>query len=221
MADRAVGIPVVREGVPFLAALGGSAALAGALGWFAPAALLGGAALFTGWFFRNPKRVIPTVKGAVVSPGDGRILAIEEDEFEPRYLKAPVIRVSLFLNIFDVHVNRIPCDGVVENVVYQPGRFLAANRPEATLQNEQNAVMIRADGGAKVLCVQVAGLIARRVVCWVSPGERVSRGERFGLIRFGSRIDLCLPRGTALRVQVGQHVKGGADLLGILPDGGG
>lgn len=218
MADRAVGIPIVREGLPFVGGLGGSAALAGLLGWTAPALALGGLTLFTGWFFRNPRRVIPCLEGAVVSPGDGKILAIEED-YEPRYLKEQATRISIFLNIFDVHVNRIPCAGIVENVVYQPGRFMAANRPEATVRNEQNALMLRAVGGAKVLCVQVAGLLARRIVCWVSPGEKVTCGERFGLIRFGSRVDLFLPQGSSLRgVKVGDHVKGGESLLAVLPD---
>ncbi|MER3423309.1 MAG: phosphatidylserine decarboxylase family protein [Nitrospiraceae bacterium] len=218
MADRAVGIPIVREGLPFVAGLGGSAALAGLLGWTSPALVLGGLTLFTGWFFRNPRRVVPCLEGAVVSPGDGKIIAIEED-YEPRYLKEQATRISIFLNIFDVHVNRIPCAGVVENVVYQPGRFIAANRSEATLRNEQNALMLRTVGGAKVLCVQVAGLLARRIICWVSSGEKVMCGERFGLIRFGSRMDLFLPQGTSLHgVKVGDHVKGGESLLAVLPD---
>ncbi|MEW6542576.1 MAG: phosphatidylserine decarboxylase family protein [Nitrospirota bacterium] len=212
MADRAVGIPIVREGLPFVAATGGSAALAGALGWTGPAAVLAGLAAFTAWFFRNPRRVAPLAAGSVVAPGDGRVIAIAE-EFEPRYLKDQSIRVSIFLNVFDVHVNRIPCDGAVEEVAYQPGRFVAADRPEATLRNEQNALMIRTAQGAKVLCVQVAGLIARRIVCWASPGEQVRCGDRYGLIRFGSRMDLFLPLGAKLLVRVGERVKGGETLL--------
>jgi phosphatidylserine decarboxylase len=217
MADRAVNVPLVREGIPFVVALGGSAALAAALGWTVPAVMLGGAALFSAWFFRNPRRIVPCDEGAVVAPGDGKIIAIEPD-YEPRFLKEQAIRISIFLNIFDVHVNRIPCAGTIEDVVYQPGRFVAANRSDASLRNEQNALMIRALGGVNVLCVQVAGLIARRIVCWVSPGERVRCGERYGLIRFGSRVDLYLPKETTLRVSVGDRVKGGADLLGVLPD---
>jgi len=115
-----------------------------------------------------------------------------------------------------VHVNRIPCEGRVEDIVYQPGQFLAANRPDATLRNEQNALMIRTTSGAKVLCVQVAGVLARRIVCWASPGETVARGERFGLIRFGSRVDTFLPLGTTVRVAVGDSVKGGETVLGEL-----
>ena len=219
MADKAVGIPIVREGLPFVVGLGVATVLAAAVGWKVPAVVLGTATLFTGWFFRNPRRITPCAYGAVVAPGDGRIVAIEED-YEPRFLKAAATRLSIFLNIFDVHVNRIPCDGTVENVVYQPGAFLAANKPQATLRNEQNALLIRTTGGMKVMCVQVAGLIARRIVCWVSPGETVACGERFGLIRFGSRMDLFLPKGAAIKVSVGDRVKGGRDIVAELPQGG-
>ncbi|WP_447974166.1 phosphatidylserine decarboxylase family protein [Nitrospira sp. Kam-Ns4a] len=219
MADRAVGIPIVWEGVPFVAAAGGAAAVAGVLGWVAPTVLLGAGALFAAWFFRNPRRVPPSDPRAVVAPGDGRVLAIEE-EFEPRFLKDRGIRISVFLNVFDVHVNRIPCDGTVADVAYQPGRFLAANRPEATVHNEQNALMIRTVDGYKLVCVQVAGLIARRIVCWVEPGETVSRGERYGLIRFGSRMDTFLPLGVRVRVAVGDRVRGGETVLAELPEGG-
>jgi phosphatidylserine decarboxylase len=217
MIDRAVGIPIVREGMPFVAGLGGATALAAVLGWAAPATVLGVLTCFTAWFFRNPARAISRVPGAVVSPADGTIIVIQR-EYEPRFLKEPATRISIFLNIFDVHVNRMPCEGIIDDVVYQPGRFLPANRAEAMLSNEQNALMIRATDGVKILCVQVAGLIARRIVCWVSPGEAVRRGERFGLIRFGSRVDLYVPEDTALKVAVGHHVKGGRDVLGILPD---
>jgi phosphatidylserine decarboxylase len=215
MSDRAAGIPIVREGLPFVAAAGTPAVAAGVLGWTGLAAAFGAVALFTAWFFRNPKRSAPRSDRAVVAPGDGRIVEICEEP-EPRFLKDRRVRISIFLNIFDVHVNRIPCDGTVEQVAYQPGRFLVASRPEATLQNEQNALLIKAARGAKVLCVQIAGLLARRIVCWVTPGEAVACGERFGLIRFGSRMDVYLPVGTKLHVRVGEHVKGGETLLGEL-----
>jgi phosphatidylserine decarboxylase len=216
MADRAVGIPIVKEGLPFVATLAAATVAAGLIGWMIPAGIIGVLTLFTTWFFRNPSRTIPREAGAIVSPGDGKVIAIEE-EFEPRYLKDKSIRLSIFLNVFDVHVNRIPYAGIVEEVHYQPGYFLPANKPEAGLRNEQNALMIQAPSGAKILCVQVAGLIARRIVCWVSPGDPVQRGERFGLIRFGSRMDTFLPAGTSLRVAVGDRVKGGETILGELP----
>ncbi len=215
MADRAVGVPFAKEGFPFIGAAAGVTLFSGWLGWMPVAAVAAGLTLFVSWFFRNPARVIPEGPGLIVAPGDGKVIAIEE-EFEPRYLKDRSLRVTIFLNVFDVHINRIPCEGVIEDVQYQPGLFLIASKPEATVKNEQNALMITTVNGAKVLCVQVAGLIARRIVCWVSPKERAKLGERFGLIRFGSRMDTFLPIGTKLRVAVGDRVKGGATILGEL-----
>src|SRR6185295_2642616 len=215
MSDRAVGIPIVREGWPFVAAGGGASALAALVGWWVPTVILVGLTLFTAWFFRNPRRVCLAVPGTVVAPGDGRVIAIEE-EFEPRFLKDRSIRISIFLNVFNVHVNRIPCTGTVESVNYQPGEFLAANHREATLRNEQNAIVIRTANNIKVLCVQVAGLLARRIVCWVTAGEFVRCGDRFGLIRFGSRMDTFVPVGTKIAVAVGDKVKGGITPLGQL-----
>lgn len=215
MADRAVGVPFAKEGFPFIGAAASVTLFAGWMGWMPVAVLAAGLTLFISWFFRNPPRVIPEGPGLVVAPGDGKVIAIEE-EFEPRYLKDRSLRVTIFLNVFDVHINRIPCEGVIEDVQYQPGLFLVASKPEATIKNEQNALMIKAASGAKVLCVQVAGLIARRIVCWVSPKDRARLGERYGLIRFGSRMDTFLPIGTKLRVAVGDRVKGGATILGDL-----
>ncbi|HSE58761.1 MAG TPA: phosphatidylserine decarboxylase family protein [Nitrospiraceae bacterium] len=215
MADRAVGIPIVREGMPFVA---GAAVLTGGAwlaGWTIPTCLFGTLTLFTAWFFRNPSRKVPAQAGIVVAPGDGKVIAVDR-EFEPRYIKDASIRVSIFLNVFDVHVNRIPCAGTVEDVVYQPGKFIAANKPEATIQNEQNALCLKTAEGAKVLCVQVAGLIARRIVCWLTAGARVKTGERYGLIRFGSRMDLYLPATSTIRVSVGNRVKGGETIVGEL-----
>ncbi len=216
MADRAVGVPFAKEGIPFIASPAGVTLVTVWLGWPVVAFLGAVATLFSAWFFRNPARVIPQGTNLIVAPGDGKVIAIEE-EFEPRYLKERSIRVTIFLNVFDVHINRMPCDGVVEDVQYQPGLFLVASKPEATLRNEQNAVMIKTPEEIKVLCVQVAGLIARRIVCWTSPRDRAVRGERYGLIRFGSRMDTFLPIGTQLRVAVGQRVKGGETILGELP----
>ena len=216
MADRAAGLPIAREGVPFVLAVGVPALLTGFLGWNGFSLVLGVLACYTAWFFRNPYRKIPPGKHLIVSPGDGRVIAIQE-EFEPRFLKEQSLRISIFLNVFDVHINRIPCAGKIADIAYQPGMFLNANSPEATIRNEQNAVMIEMPDKGKVLCVQVAGLIARRIVCWASPGETVKSGERFGLIRFGSRMDTFLPLGSTARVEVGARVKGGETILAELP----
>ena len=213
MADRAVGVPFAKEGIPFIAVPAGVTLLTGWLGWPVIACVGAIATVFSAWFFRNPARLIPQGPKLVVAPGDGKVIAIEE-EFEPRYLKERSVRLTIFLNVFDVHINRLPCDGVVEDVQYQPGLFLVASKPEATLRNEQNAVMIKTHDGIKVLCVQVAGLIARRIVCWISDREQAIRGERYGLIRFGSRMDTFLPIGTQIRVAVGDRVKGGETIIG-------
>ena len=215
MADRAAGLPIAREGVPFVLGAGAPAVAAGVIGWMGPALALGALAGYCAWFFRNPARDIPSGEDLIVSPGDGKIIAVEH-EFESRYLKADCIRVTVFLNIFNVHINRAPCDGMIHDVAYQPGQFLVASNPDATVKNEQNALMIERTDGKKILCVQVAGLIARRIVCWASPGERMAKGERFGLIRFGSRMDLSLPLESKVKVQVGDHVKGGSSIIAEL-----
>ena len=215
MADRAVGIPFAKEGFPFIGVAAGITLIAGWLGWVPVAVAAAVLTLFVSWFFRNPPREIPQGPGLVVAPGDGKVLAVEE-EFEPRYIKDRAVRISIFLNVFDVHINRIPCEGIIEDVQYQPGLFLVASKPHATVKNEQNAVMIKTVEGAKVLCVQVAGLIARRIVWWVHPKDPAVRGERYGLIRFGSRMDTYVPVGTAIKIAVGDRVKGGETILGVL-----
>ena len=215
MADRAIGVPFAKEGFPFIAITAGLTLLAAILGWAVLAIGASVLTLFVSWFFRNPARVVPQGSNLIVAPGDGKVIAIQE-EFEPRFLKDRCVRLTIFLNVFDVHINRVPCEGVVQNVQYQPGLFLVASKPDATMKNEQNALMLTTPKGVKVLCVQVAGLIARRIVCWVSAGDRVQRGERFGLIRFGSRMDTFLPVGTVMKVAVGDRVKGGETILGEL-----
>lgn len=207
--------PIVQEGFIFIG-IGGVLTLLGALAFGWPAGLLGGAlTLFCAWFFRDPKRMIPQGDGFVVSPGDGLIVDIAKTEDE-RFLKKPVIRISIFLNIFNVHINRSPVDGKVVGVFYNPGRFFAANVPKASLENEQNALLLETPSGKRLVCIQIAGLIARRIVCWVKDGAALYRGERFGLIRFGSRVDLYLPVEAEILVSVGDKVKGGETVLGVL-----
>jgi phosphatidylserine decarboxylase len=215
VTDRAAGVPFAKEGFPFIGLAAGITLIAAWLGWVPVAVAAAVLTLFVSWFFRNPPREIPQGPGLVVSPGDGKVLAVEE-EFEPRYIKDRAVRISIFLNVFDVHINRIPCEGVIEDVQYQPGLFLVASKPHATLKNEQNVLMIKTVEGAKVLCVQVAGLIARRIVCWVNPADRAVRGQRYGLIRFGSRMDTYVPVGTMMKIAVGDRVKGGETILGVL-----
>jgi phosphatidylserine decarboxylase len=205
MADRAKGIPVAKEGIPFIAISGLLTLGIWTMGGVWSTYLLGAFTLFTAWFFRNPARTIPPGENLIVSPGDGTVVAVES-EFEHRYLKEQSVRISIFLNVFDVHINRMPVAGIVQDVVYQPGKFMMANQPEASSGNEQNALMLRRSDGVKILCVQIAGLVARRIV-----------GERFGLIRFGSRMDVYLPEASRIRVQVGSKVKGGSSILAEVP----
>lgn len=216
MADRAQGVPVALEGVPFILLSGVLTVGSWLAGWGWPTYLLGAVTVFVGWFFRNPARTIPSGETLVVSPGDGAVVAVER-EFEHRYLKAEAVRISIFLNVFNVHINRMPIAGVVQDILYQPGQFMAANQPGASLGNEQNALMLLREDGSKVLCVQIAGLIARRIICWAVPGEQVKAGERFGLIRFGSRMDVYLPQHSVLQVKVGDKVQGGSSILAELP----
>jgi len=207
--------PVRRERRPFLigvALLTAAVALTKVVWLTALVALL---ALLTFWFFRDPRRIIPSGRNLIVSPADGKIIEVTEAK-EDRFLKDRAIKISIFLNLFDVHVNRIPCAGRIRGIHYQPGKFLAANKDLASTENEQNALFVETASGAKLVFVQVAGLVARRIVCWAREGDRVETGDRFGMIRFGSRTDLFLPLGTDIRVRTGQKVKGGSSILGEL-----
>ena len=148
--------------------------------------------LFVLFFFRDPDRAIPEGKGIVVSPADGKVIVIK-DIYEPAYLKQEVKQISIFLSVFNVHVNRAPIGGAVEVVKYNPGKFHVASVDKASLDNEQTAMLI-ASGKDKILVKQIAGLIARRIICYARPGDTIKTGERYGLIRFGSRVDLFLPK---------------------------
>jgi phosphatidylserine decarboxylase len=164
------------------------------------------------WFFRDPRRTIPTGQGLVVSPADG--LVTETARIETP--EGPRQRISIFLNVFDVHVNRSPIAGEVTSVRYQKGKYLNAMNPESAESNEQNTVTVRGDG-MEIVFKQIAGLIARRIVCNAREGDRVERGQRVGLIKFGSRTDIILPSEAEIRVKTGQRVKGGSSVLAWMP----
>ena len=206
-------IPIAKEGWPFIvgpavAALGltllGHRRLAAPF-WAASAASLG--------FFRDPERAVPAVSHGVLAPADGRVTSVE-DAVDP--FVGPSRRVSIFLSPLDVHVNRAPIAGLVTDTVYTPGRFVAAYDPSAGEVNERCAVRIQGDA-ARITVVQVAGVVARRIVCRVGPGDKLEAGERFGMIRFGSRTDCYMPKGTDVRVTVGDRVIGGVTVVGLLP----
>ena len=205
---------IAREGWPFLAATVAAAIavawLAGAW-WSLPIWL---AALFVLQFFRDPARSIPGDENTVVSPADGRIVAVESAR-DP-YLERDSIKVSVFMNVFNVHTNRSPVDGEVRQVWYHPGTFLNAALDKASLENERNALWLKTVTGADVTCVQIAGLIARRILCYVKSGDKVTRGARFGFIRFGSRVDVYLPVSASVKAALGDRVQGGSSILAVL-----
>lgn len=161
-------------------------------------------ALFVLQFFRDPPREVPKDPNAILAPADGRIVAVEKTQ-DP-YLDREALKISVFMNVFNVHSNRSPVDGEVRDKWYFPGKFVNADLPKASLENERNALWIRTDRGADVTCVQVAGLVAKRILCHVSPGEHLARGQRFGFIRFGSRVDVYLPLNTKINVNIGDKV---------------
>ncbi len=181
--------------------------------------VFGGIALFVFafvcWFFRDPEREIPVDVNALVSPADGRVISIETLT-DSTVVDGPCLRVCIFMNVFNVHVNRVPMGGVVEKVTYFPGKFFNASLDKASEYNERNALVIRTPGGAVYGVVQIAGLIARRIVCRVQPGHRLERGRRYGMICFGSRLDLHLPLDTDIAVTVGQKVSAGSSIVGYL-----
>jgi phosphatidylserine decarboxylase len=208
------GIPVAAEGWPFILPLAAVTVLCFLSGWKHMGYVALALSLFVLFFFRDPERTIPEGKGVVVSPADGKVIVIK-DIYEPDYLKQDVKQISIFLSVFNVHVNRTPIGGTIEAVKYNPGKFLVASADKASLDNEQTGMVI-SDGKNKVLVKQIAGLIARRIVCYAKTGDTVKVGERYGLIRFGSRVDLFLPKNTDLMVKVGDRIKGARDVIGVI-----
>jgi phosphatidylserine decarboxylase len=205
---------IAREGWPFLAGALVLALLVHGLAgfWFAlPLWLL---ALFVLQFFRDPPRQVPTDIDAVLSPADGRIVSVGRAR-DP-YADRDALKISVFMNVFNVHSNRSPVDGAIEQVTYFPGKFVNADLDKASEHNERNALVIRTHRGAQVSCVQVAGLIARRVLCYVAAGDGLARGQRFGFIRFGSRVDVYLPTDARPMVSIGEKVSATTTILARL-----
>lgn len=168
-------------------------------------------------FFRDPDRIIPDHRDVLVSPADGKVIAAGVVDNSP-YYTGQAMKISIFMSVFNVHVNRVPFNGLVKEISYNPGRFFSANLAKASLENEHNAVFIEMENGKPLCVVQIAGLIARRIICKIQPGDRVNRGQRFGLICFGSRLDVYLPTDIKLKVAVGDKVSAGASILGQLED---
>ena len=202
---------IAREGWPFLAiSFLTSLAVTWLAGW-AWALPLWVIAVFVLQFFRDPPRHAPAGADLVLSPADGRIVAVEE--VDDPWLNRRALKISVFMNVFNVHSNRAPVDGVVKNRWYNPGKFMNADLAKASTENERNALWFQTGDGQDVTCVQVAGLIARRILCYVEPGVRLQRGERYGFIRFGSRVDVYLPPDARPRVALGDKVRASSDVL--------
>jgi phosphatidylserine decarboxylase len=206
---------IAREGWPFLAGtLVAALAVNGWSGfwWASPLWLV---TLFMVQFFRDPPRTVPADPKAVLSPADGRIVAVERAE-DP-YLKRDALKMSVFMNVFNAHSNRSPVDGEVRNTWYHPGKFFNAALSKASLENERSALWIRTPDGSDITCVQVAGLIARRILCYAGTGQTLARGQRYGFIRFGSRVDVYLPLAAVPRASVGDKVYATETVLAVLP----
>ena len=214
---------ITREGLPFILAAAAVTVLSVVLaasfsGWLliAFAIVCGLVTVFMMLFFRDPPRQVTASPDALLAPADGRIVGIEEIPQHP-HVGRPAVLVSIFLSILDVHINRAPATGRVDYVVYRPGRFLAAYRRRASDVNEQSEIGLTLTNGTRIVVKQIAGSIARRIVCRLRQGDTVTAGARIGMIRFGSRTDLLIPAGCALRVEVGDHVTGGLTVIGTLP----
>jgi len=208
-------ISIAREGYPFIAFAGfitlAFAVLEYDLITFIGLALTG----FIVYFFRDPERIGPDDEDIIVAPADGKIILVEK-VFDERFLQEHAYKISIFMSVFDVHVNRLPFAGEVERIIYSPGKFYAANTDQAALENENCAIVVSTASNFRYAVVQVAGLVARRIVCWTDKGDKLERGARFGMIRFGSRVDVFLPQHVQLEVASGKRVKAGETILGYI-----
>ena len=206
---------IAREGVPFILF-----SLCLTVSAFFFGAMVSGVVLllitvFIVCFFRNPQRITPEYEKLVISPADGKVIKVEELSGK-EFLSGTCKKVSIFMNVFNVHVNRIPYSGHIELIRYEKGKFFSANLDKASTDNERNIIKIKGDDGNELLVVQIAGLIARRIVCWISEGMCVKKGERFGLIRFGSCVELYLPVDCLISVKVGDKVIAGETPIGCM-----
>ncbi len=207
--------PIARPGVPFIAAAAFATAVLALLGLTSLTLLGLITTVFICYFFRDPDRVIPDVPSAIVSPADGKIIRVEQLQQSP-YTTGSCSKISIFMSVFNVHVNRIPFDGLIKQIAYYPGKFFSANLDKASRLNEHNAIYLQTDKDQDICFVQIAGLVARRIICNIQEGDTVVRGQRFGLICFGSRLDVYLPENASIMVNTGDVVKAGTSVIGKL-----
>jgi phosphatidylserine decarboxylase len=208
--------PVAREGYPFIVFMAFATLVFALLRYDSIAVLSLFLTGFVLYFFRDPERIVPGAEDAVVSPADGKVILVEKI-FDDRFVHEHVYKVSVFMSIFDVHVNRLPYPGEVEKIQYAAGSFYAANTDQGGLANEHCAVILSTPKNFRYAVVQIAGLVARRIVCWAEKGDVIERGSRFGLIRFGSRVDIYLPQQMQIEVRSGQRVRAGETVIGYIP----
>ena len=207
--------PVAVEGYPFIGLFAFVTLILALLGWGFLTFLCLCLTLFSVYFFRNPERVVPSQADAVVSPADGKVVFVGQVQ-EERCFKGETVKVSIFMSVFNVHVNRAPFSGKVVDMFYNKGQFLNASLDKASLDNEQGGIMLETANGQRLLFVQIAGLIARRIVTYPKVGDLLEKGERYGLIRFGSRVDVYFPAGSEVSVRLGDRTVAGETIIGTL-----
>lgn len=205
--------PVATEGYPFIGLFAFVTLVFALLGWGFLTLIFLGLTLFTIYFFRNPERTAPEDPRAVIAPADGKVVFVGEVT-EDRYFKDRAVKVSIFMSVFDVHVNRAPCSGKVVDMFYNKGEFLNAALDKASLQNEQGGILLETEEGNRLLFVQIAGLVARRIITYPVVGDLLQRGMRYGLIRFGSRVDVYFPVGSEIKARLGDRTRAGETILG-------
>lgn len=210
-------LPVAKEGIPFLFMCFTPFLVFFYLGILLASTLATILTLFVIFFFRDPSRKTHAQDNAVLTPADGKILEIKHFQDSNNPLGEPAVKISIFMSIFNVHVNRIPASGTIKTITYQSGKFFSANLDKASEHNENNKITLQTPNSHRIVFTQIAGLIARRIACWIDEGDRVVVGQRFGLIRFGSRLEVCLPADSHITVTLNQKVKAGKTIIGYLP----
>ena len=209
-------LPIAWEGIPFILIGIVLTSILFIFHWKLLAIPMAVATLFTIYFFRDPERTHLDNEKAIFTPADGTVLSIENLHNGDYRLKDKAIKISIFMSIFNAHINRIPIKGKIAQLSYHPGTFFSANRDKASVYNEHNIVTLETDNKKKIIFVQIAGIIARRIACWIKKGDYVETGQRFGLIRFGSRLEVYLPNNCEIKVKKGEKVKAGKTIIGYL-----
>ena len=208
--------PFAREGIPFIVVSAGVTFFCSYLGLLFLSVFAGSICVFIIFFFRDPNRNKVAEHKAVLAPADGRILEVQHIKDNDNYLGQPAIKVSIFMSVFNVHVNRIPAESTIKKITYHAGNFFSANLDKASKYNENNRIILQTPEEQTIVLIQIAGLIARRISCWVKEGDQLSSGQRFGLIRFGSRVELYLPGDSRVLAQLRQKVRAGETIIGYL-----